>query len=94
MLNPTSHALHIYNHVQELLRLYTVDRVDRVLCECGLEMRQDGVFRRDGHTITGVDCQAYLKSVRCFISYVDFVLARISLVQAGCRMYRDFRHES
>lgn len=84
LLDPISHDSHIYNHVQELLLLYPAARVDRLLEECGLQLAHGSVCRRDGGAITGMDCQIYLKAVRRIISYVDSVLGRISLLQAGC----------
>lgn len=84
LLDPISHASHIYNHLQELLLLYPAARVDRLLVDCELQLGDDSVCRRDGVTITGVDCQTYLRAVRRIISYVDYVLGRISLLQAGC----------
>lgn len=84
VLKSDCHESHISRHVNEMIAMHKQEGALRVLDDCGLQ-RLDGIIsKRDGSPVTFSDCRNYMKAVRRIIGYVDYLVARISLAQAGC----------
>jgi hypothetical protein len=84
-LTPQRHENHILLHVNEMIAMHKQDRLLKVLDDCMLQCQVGGrISRKDGEPVTSDDCRAYLRAVRRFAGYVDYLLARIALAQAGC----------